>query len=54
MDSHTAQNLPMLGLMIGLSTIVPIGVVLMIAHLCRQLAARMRVGPCLQCRQEAE
>jgi hypothetical protein len=52
MSSQAVQNLPMLGLIVGIGAIAFIGVVLMIVDLCRQLVAQMRAEPLLPQRQK--
>jgi hypothetical protein len=40
MSSQAVQNLPMLGLIVGIGAIAFVGVVLMIVDLCRQLVVQ--------------
>jgi hypothetical protein len=42
MSSQAVEGLPALGLIVGIGAIAFVGVVLMIANLCRQLVAQMR------------
>jgi hypothetical protein len=42
MSSQAIEGLPALGLIVGIGAVALVGVVLMIAQLCRQLAAQMR------------
>jgi hypothetical protein len=42
MSSQAVEGLPALGLIVAIGAIAFVGVVLMIANLCRQLVAQMR------------